>query len=482
MTAEHGQSRVAETVPGLELLTSGGLTRNRLTVVSGTAGSGKTVFASQFLASGIAAGEAGVFVTFEEPPASIRTNIASFGWDVAAWESEGRWAFVDASPDHAIDVAFSGGGYDLNALLARVLDAVSRTGATRVAIDSVGALITQLDQTTPARAALFRLAAQLQAAGVTTLMTAERPEDYGPIARHGFEEYVADNVIILRNALEGERRRRTVEVLKMRGAPHARGEHLFTLLPGRGIVVIPVSIATMDGPASTTRLTSGIAELDRMCGGGFFQNSLVLVSGATGTGKSLLSTHFVAGTEGSGRALLQSFEESRAQLLRNAASWGIDLARLEDEGRLRILAATPEETSLEDHLQRLKYEIDSFAPDRVAIDSLTALQRVATIKSFREYVLGLTFHIKHRCQLGLVTTTASNFLDDERLSHELHVSTISDTIVLLHYVADGQLKRGINVLKMRGSAHDTSLRELQVSGEGATIGAAFPDVGGLLRS
>ena len=473
MSVEQELGRLADTIPGLELVTQGGLTRNRLTVVSGTAGSGKTVFASQFLASGVLAGEPGVFVTFEEDPASIRASTASFGWDVAGWEREGKWAFVNAAADHEVGVAYSDEGYDLSGLVARVAGAVSRIGARRVAIDSIGALIAQLGDAVPARAALFRLAARLRGLGVTTLMTAERPDDYGPIARYDFEEYVADNVVILRNALEGERRRRTIEVLKMRGAPHVRGEHLFTLRADQGIVVIPVSALPMTGPASTTRLTSGMARLDEMCGGGLYENSLTLVAGPTGSGKSLLSCHFVAGVADGERALLQSFEESKPQLLRNAERWGIDLAGLERDGRLLILANTPEGTSLEDHLQRMKHEIDEFAPDRVCIDSLTALQRVATIKTFREYVLGLAFHIKHNSGLAMATTTSSHILAD-RITRDLHVSTISDTIVTLNYVPDGgELGRGIAVLKMRGSDHDKTLRRYAITDRGLRIGEPF---------
>jgi circadian clock protein KaiC len=475
--------RVAVSIPGLELITRGGLPRRRLTVVAGTAGSGKTVFANQFLASGIEQGEPGVFVTMEERPETIRSNVASFGWDVARWESAGLWSFVDASAGHDNPASFSGGSYDLSGLVARVTSRVEQVGARRVAIDSIGALLVQLDGVGPARAALFHLAARLRDLGVTTVVTAERPDDYGPIARWDFEEYVADNVIILRNALEGERRRRTIEVLKVRGADHARGEHLFTIQPHEGMRVVPFAVVNLDTPSSTTRMTTGVEELDRMCGGGWFEHSLALVSGATGTGKSLLAAHFVAGAARKGeRALLHSFEEGRSQLERNAAEWGLPLADLERRGLLRVVASTPESASLEDHLQRIKDEIDDFAPDRVAIDSLTALQRVATVNSFREYVLGLAFHIKHNACLGLLTMTSGAFLAEEREASSLHVSTISDTIVLLHYVAAGStLSRGIGVLKMRGSDHDKSVREFRITERGMQIGEPFDDVAHILR-
>lgn len=477
-----GLERISSGVPGLELITQGGLPRNRLTLVSGTAGSGKTVFAVQFLASGIVgAGEPGVFVTFEERATSIRQNVLSLGWQIDRWEAEGKWAFVDASPQDEVDTVFTGEDYGLGPLVSRVTEAVKRVGATRVAIDSVGALMAQLSKTGPARAAMFRLRTALEEAGVTTVITVERADDYGPVAHLGFEEFVADNVVILRNALEGEKRRRTIEVLKMRGGAHLKGEHLFTLMPGDGIVVVPVAVGTASYVSSKQRLTTGLPPLDQMLGGGLFDRSLWMVSGPTGTGKSLLSATFSAGGVAAGhRSLLCSFEESRNQILSNAEEWGLQMRPMEAEGKLKIVAEAPESASLEDHLQRLKAAIDQFRPDRVVIDSLTALQRVATVKTFREYVLGLAFYIKLNALVGMVTSSSKDFLSNERTS-ELHVSTITDAITLLHYVPMGaEVHRGIQVLKMRGSDHDKSVREFTITDHGMVIDGPLQDISGLL--
>lgn len=469
--------RIEAGIPGLDLITAGGLPRDRLTLVAGTAGSGKTVFATQFLATGIRSGEPGVFVSLEERSEGIRRNMGALGWDIPTWEEEGRWRFVDASPRHHVDTFFTGEAYDLTPLLTRIVNAITQIGARRVAIDSVGALVSQFDRIAPARQALFQLARALEDAGVTSVMTAERADDYGPLTQLGFEEFVADNVVILRNALEGEKRRRTIEVLKMRGGSHLKGEHLFTLLAGEGIVVVPVAIGSIAYASSTRRLTSGTPELDTMFNGGLFEKSLWLVGGATGTGKSLLSALFVAGGVATGeRCLLHSFEESHDQLVRNAAAWGLDFPSAEANGSLRIVAEAPEAMSLEDHLQRMKATIEEYRPDRVAIDSLTALQRISTVKSFREYVLGLTVHIKMRARLGLVTSTGWESIGRERAS-DLHVSTVSDAITLLHYVpVGGEMRRGIQVLKMRGSDHDKAVREFRITGDGLRIGEPFAEV------
>src|SRR5712672_3557919 len=122
-------------ISSLDIIAKGGLPKNRTTLISGTAGSGKTVFAIHFLAAGIELGEPGVFVTFEESAADVRRNMQSFGWDLAQWEEEGKLTFVDASPDPQIDTGESG-EFDLGALVARVQNAVNKVKATRVSVDS----------------------------------------------------------------------------------------------------------------------------------------------------------------------------------------------------------------------------------------------------------------------------------------------------------------------------------------------------------
>jgi len=123
-------------------------------------------------------------------------------------------------------------------------------------------------------------------------MTTERIEEYGPIARYGVEEFVSDNVVILRNVLEGERRRRTVEILKLRGTTHMKGEFPFTM-GAQGICVFPLGAMRLTQRSSNVRLSSGVPRLDEMCGGGFFKDSIILATGATGTGKTLLVSKFV---------------------------------------------------------------------------------------------------------------------------------------------------------------------------------------------
>jgi circadian clock protein KaiC len=288
-------------------------------------------------------------------------------------------------------------------------------------------------------------------------------------------------VMVLRNVLDDEKRRRTVEILKFRGTNHQKGEFPFTIIPDVGMVVIPLSAMQLRQRSSEIRITSGNPELDRMCGGGFFRDSVILVSGATGTGKTLTVTQFLqGGVEQGERCLLLAFEESREQLFRNASGWGYDFEAMERDGKLKLVCDYPEVLGLEDWLITIKSLVEEFRPNRVALDSLSALERGGTIKGFREFVIGLTSFIKHQEIAGLFTATTSTLMGGQSIT-EAHISTLTDSIILLRYVETfGEMKRGITVLKMRGSMHDRDIREFTIDREGMHVGRPFRHVTGVL--
>jgi circadian clock protein KaiC len=190
---------------------------------------------------------------------------------------------------------------------------------------------------------------------------------------------------------------------------------------------------------------------------------------------------FIAGGVDAGeRSLLFAFEESHDQLFRNAKGWGLDFKEMEAQGKLKVICVYPEAASLEDHLITIKREIENFRPNRVAVDSLSALERVASLKSFREFVISLTSFIKHQEIVGLFTATSDRLLGGESVT-ETHISTITDSIILLRYVEMfGEMRRGLTVLKMRGSMNDKDIREFTIDGTGLHIGAPFRGVTGIL--
>lgn len=465
---------------GFDSISEGGLPKRRSTLVCGTSGSAKTIFGIQYIYLGITEfKEPGIFVTFEETPKDIIANVESFGWNLADLEMQGKLKFVDLSPEPG-QTNFISGEYDLSAMLVRIESAVKKINATRVCIDSVSAIFSQFQDFGTIRNELFRISAGLKKMGVTSVITAERIHEYGEISRYNVEEFVADNVIILRNVLEDENRRRTIEILKYRGSYHQKGEFPFTISE-KGIEVLPLSAMELIQKSSNIRISSGNQELDKMLGGGYYRDSIILVSGATGCGKTLCVTTFLDDASKKGeKTLVFANEESREQLLRNAISWGMDFRKWEEQGLLKIICQYPEIFGLEDHLLHIKNEIEAFQPTRIAVDSLSALERVSSVKSFREFVIGLTSFIKARETAGLFTATTDSLMGGSSVT-ETHISTITDTILLLRYVElMGEMRRGVTVLKMRGSWHDKMIREYKISDNGIEIGKGFKNVSGIL--
>jgi circadian clock protein KaiC len=474
--------RLPTGISGLDHVTMGGFPLGRVAVLAGPAGSAKTVMAAHFLASGAASGQPGVFVTLEESAADLRLNLATLGFAIDEWEQAGQWAFVDGSPRYDAHRDLQEPVH-FDTLLAQIGQAIDRTGAERVVLDSFGAALAFTgSDAAAARARLRGLLSELRRLGMTVLLTVETDHTgSSTLAERGVEQYIGDTVVLLRNTLDGESRRRTVEILKVRGGAHRRGQFPFTVLPGHGVMVLPISAQALDQGSTDTRVTSGNADLDALCGGGFFRDSIVLASGATGTGKTLIATEFLAGGIARGeRALMLAFEESRNQLHRNARGWGHDLEQAEKDGALRVVSTYPEVATLEDHLVEIKRLVDEFGPSRIVVDSLSALERVGTHKSFREFVIGLTSFVKARQVVGLFTVSTDTLLGGWSMKQS-HLSTLTDSIVLLRYVeVFGTVKRGMTVLKMRGSAHDHDIREFTIDGHGLHIGEPFRTVTGIL--
>lgn len=469
-----GPGRAAVGIRGFDVVSGGGLPAGRATLLAGTAGSGKTVFAMQFLAAGAARGEPGVLVTFEERPADLLANVAPFGWKVDEHVAAGRIAVVDAAPEDGVVQA---GAFDLSGLLVRIEHATARVGARRLVIDAVDAVFAQIDDAVVVRRELARIVRRLRSLGLTTLISAERASEEGDLTRHGVEQFVLDNVVVLRNTLGEGGRRRSVEVLKQRGFAHNKGAYPFVIDPGHGIEVVPVSEIEADRPAEEERISLGNAGLDAMCGDGMHRDALVLVSGATGTGKSLMGIQFLdAGNQVGEAGILFSFEERPQQIVRNAASWGFDLGPALQDGRLWILSRFAARAGVEDLLVAMKREIDEHGARRIVLDSVTALEHGADPRALRDLVIGLSAYTKSRGIATMMITTPQELMGGPAVSGA-DLSTLTDAIVLLRYVElGGEMRRAIMVLKMRGVAHDRALREFTMSDAGMAVGAPLTAV------
>jgi len=474
-------NKVPSGIPGFDEISHGGIPKGRTTLASGTSGSGKTVFSSQFLYKGITeCGENGVFVTFEESPQDIIRNVKGFGWNIEKLVKENKWAFVDASPDYSSSVEV--GQYDLGAFLARIAHAVKKIKAKRVVIDSVSALFTHYQDSGIIRRELHELTVNLKKSNVTCIMTAEKPVEDEQISRYGVEEFVSDNVILLHNRLNsyGERER-TVEILKFRGLFHD-SEEASLYVGAQGINIYPKPRPKLTGKGFSQKISFGIKGLDDLLYGGVYKNSTTLITGASGSGKTVATLHFIMeGAKRGEKSLLIEFEESPNQLYRNAASFGWDLKKYVDNGIVKLLCCYPEDLRAEQYLQMIQNLVIANKAKRVVFDSISDIQRIYNDRKFRTFVISLNAFLKSHDVTSVFTNTSPQILGVTEIT-ETHLSTASDNIIILKYVElDGRMHRIINALKERGSMHKKELMEFEITTEsGVEIIGPFKGVENLM--
>ena len=463
-------------IHGLDEVTGGGLPRGRPTLVCGPAGCGKTLLAMEFLVRGIVEfDEPGVFVTFEETADDLVANVASLGFDLVRYEADGQLVI-----DH---VGVAGGemddtgDWDLDGLFLRLGAAIDEVGAKRVVLDTIETLFGAFSNTATLRSELRRLFDWLKDRGVTAVITGERGE--GTLTRHGIEEYVSDCVIVLDHRVTEQTSTRRLRILKYRGSLHGTNEYPF-LIGETGISVLPVTSPGLRNTVSTRRVSTGVARLDAMLGGGgFYRGSTVLVSGTAGTGKSTLAAQFCNAACGRGeRAMYFAFEESEAEILRNMASVGIDLRRWVDAGLLQFRCFRPSLLGLEAHLFAVQKFVGEFDPSVVVQDPVSDLLHVGTVADVAAMLARQVDFLKAKGVTSLFTSL-STFGDPAHAGEQ--VASLVDTwLVVKTMEGNGEYNRILSVLKSRGMAHSNQIREFLLTGQGIELADVYVGPQGVL--
>jgi len=461
-----GISKSPTGIGGFDDLTLGGVPTGRPTLVCGSAGCGKTLFASTFLIHGARQfDEPGVFVTFEERPTDIVANVASLGFELDTLIAEDKITIEHILVD-PIELAEIG-EYDLEGLFLRLELAIDAIGAKRVVLDTIESLFSAFNNPAILRAEIRRLFDWLKDKGMTTVITAERGD--GSLTRQGLEEYVSDCVILLDHRVNSQVSTRRMRIVKYRGTAHGTNEYPF-LIDEDGFSVLPVSSLALDHKVHEDIITSGVPDLDAMIAtGGFYRGTSILISGVAGAGKSSLAASFAnSGCAGGERVLYFSFEESSAQTVRNMRSIGINLQPWLDADRLRHIAARPTFYSLEMHLAVMLREISRFDPSLVVLDPISALLGSGDQQEVQAMLLRIVDFLKNRGATAVFTHLAHS--QEGAVATDAGMSSLMDAwILMLNREVNGEFNRELYLLKARGAAHSNQVREFVMHSDGIRL-------------
>jgi circadian clock protein KaiC len=456
-------------IQGFDEITEGGLPKNRVTLLCGSTGTGKTLLGIDFLINGaVDHNEPGVFMSFEETADELYKDVASLNLDLKGLVSEKKIA-LDYVLLERRDIQEKG-EFNLEGILIRLELAVDSIGAKRVVLDSVESLFAGVTDAGILRLEIKRLFRWLKEKQVTAVITGELRQ--GSYTRHGLEEYISDCIILLDNRVREQISTRRIRVIKYRGSNHGTNEYPF-VIDKDGLSVIPITSAGLDQPGTLERVSTGIPSLDKLFQrGGYTRTSTILASGTAGTGKTSLAAAFaVQSCKRGERCLFLSYEESSGQLVQNMSSIGFHLEPLIKKGLLKIVSTRPSFFGLEMHLLDLYKIIADFKPKAVVIDPLTSLIGQGNQLEIQSMLTRMIDALKSRGITGFFTSLVSSNQQNDT-SGEIGVSSLIDTWIVVRELEENEGRRrirGIYIVKSRGMGHSSDVHKLIMSDDGLKI-------------
>jgi circadian clock protein KaiC len=467
-------------VVGLDQTLDGGLARDRLHLLEGSPGTGKTTIALQFLLAGAEAGEAGIYVSLAETEHELREGAKSHGWtigpEIEIFELVSPETVLD--PDQHQSLLYSS-DLELGETIKGIFAAIERLKPKRVVIDSLSEIRLLAQSSLRYRRQILALKHYFARHNSTVIMLDDLTTESTDRAVHS----IAHSVIHLDQLAPiygGERRR--LRIVKCRGQGFRSGYHDFTITAG-GVRVFPRLVAAEHRKGFTGQLLpSGIRELDQLLGGGIAAGSSTLVIGPAGTGKSLLILQYIAATVARGeRAALFVFDEELGLLFARAKGIGIDLETMQKNKELLVEQMDAAELSPGEFAHRVRASIDREQIRLVAIDSLNGYQASMPEEEF------LTLHL-HELLQYLNRQGVATFLSIAQhgmmgdMKQPIDVTYLADTVVMLRYFeAFGRVRRAISVIKKRTGAHEDTIREFRISERGVMVGKPLEEFQGVLR-
>jgi circadian clock protein KaiC len=469
--------KIATGIQGFDELSRGGLPRNRISLLKGGPGSGKTVFALQSLVNAARQREeAGIFVAFEERPQQIIDNAAGFKWELPALLKK-KLFFMDANLSPEV---VQSGEFDLRGMLAMLKAKKAEIGARWIVFDGIDVLLTLLQNPKSEMREIYRIRDWLAENAVDAAIITAKVDGRGTDANYDFLQFMVDCVIGFESRLESGVAMHRVQVTKYRGSAFDRGEYPVSFGPG-GMEIAGPEPTEIQQVASGERVSAGFERLDTMLGGGLFRGSSTLITGVPGTSKTTLSGKFVeAACQRGERTLFVSFDEGADRIVRNLTSVGIQLRPYLKSGLLRMYSGRTESIAAEDHLVKLKALIGEHRPLCMVIDPLSAIAKAGGLAAARSVANRFIYTAKDR-KITVVVTAINEGDEPETESTDLQVSTIADTWIHLSYlIRGGERNRALTIIKSRGTAHSNQVRELILTDAGPMLADVYTAGGEVL--
>jgi circadian clock protein KaiC len=476
--APASSTRQATGVAGLDDILGGGLPRNRLYLVKGTPGVGKTTLALQFLAEGAAAGERVLYITLSETEEEIRQVGESHGWTF-----EGIDLFELSNAEQALrlddeNTLYATADVDLKETVRVLLDEVERLRPQRVVFDSMSELRLLSQTAIRYRRQLLALKQYFSGRDCTVLLLDDQSADVNDLQI----ESLAHGVILLdQEAMGYGADRRRLRVSKLRGSPFRSGYHDFIVRKG-GLVVFPRLIALEHRTELLAeQLPSGIAQLDAVLGGGVDRSTTTLLLGPAGSGKSAVATQFaLAGAQRGEHATMFLFEERIGTLRRRADLLGMSLEPHLESGRVRVHQIDPAELAPDEFSHLVRDAVERDGARIVVIDSINGYYTAMPEGRFLTLQIHeLLSYLAERGVATLLTMTQSGLIGT--MSSPVDVSYLADTILMFRYFEDrGRVRKAISVVKKRSGAHEDTIRELVLGRGGIHLGEPLSDMRGIL--
>ncbi|HET9360030.1 MAG TPA: circadian clock protein KaiC [Vicinamibacterales bacterium] len=458
-------TKVPTGVTGLDEVLRGGLPAGRMTLLSGGAGSGKSLIALQCALHGAKAGEPCIVVLFEERAAAVRQNVLSLGWDVRSLERNKKLFFLDArlNPEAVVS-----GDFSIKGLLAILEQQVKALGARRIVFDAVDTLLHLYNSATRERHELSGLHEWLLDRGLTAIMTVKSDPQDGP-SRYSFLDFMADCVIHVDQRVTVQVTTRRLRVVKYRGSGYGRNEYPF-IIGDDGIHVIPITSSVLQHRTPGARMSSGLAGLDRLVAGGYKRGTGILIVGTTGAGKTTLACAFAqAACRRGERVLYLNFEESPESMVSNMRSAGVLLRSAIKSRRLVVQSSMPEATGVEEHLFRALRALDELRPQHVIVDAISACERMGTTHAAFEYLMRVLDACKQRGITCIYLNQATGMDVVSEISG-IGISSIIDTVIVLRQLSiDRETRRELMVMKSRGSRHSERFHEFRITSHGIDL-------------